>query len=86
MATVRITYQPEAERYLAVFMHADEIVASKVLTGIEIEGLLDVIEFDDDFTLDAFQLAGLLVDAYFDNNGQATDFELMLADLIALQQ
>lgn len=85
MLQVHITYEPGTARYRADFLHAQTIVSSKALTPVEIEGLLDVIEFDDDLTLDAIELNELLAGAYFDNDGQETNFELMLADLLALR-
>jgi hypothetical protein len=75
-------YETETD-FIAVFSKDAVTVDSKTITVVEYEGLLEVIDFNSlPVTIDAVKLYDQWDDLCFDNDGDATNFELMLYDLV----
>lgn len=80
--TVSIQFDEETEEYVADFYNDEQIFEHKTLTQVEVDGLLDVVNFNRlPFTFQLEQIIEEVETAYFDNNGQVTNFELILAEL-----
>lgn len=80
--TVNIQFDEETEEYVADFYNDDAIFEHKTLTQVEVDGLLEVINFNRlPSTYKLEQIIEEVETAYFDNQGQVTNFELILQEL-----
>lgn len=69
--------------YIAEFISDGDVVASKVITSVEADGLEEYVTFDTlPVTLDAQYLYDSLESMCFDNEGEETNFEATLRDLV----
>ena len=83
--SVSVSYEESTARYIADFIYDGDIVDSKALTQIEVDGLIDEINFGSlPSTVDAEALYETIGNCFFDteDEGQQTNFELMLQDLV----
>jgi len=75
-------YETETD-FIAVFSKDAVTVDSKTITVVEYDGLLDMIDFNNlPVTIDAEKMYDEWDNLWFDNDGDATNFELMLYNLV----
>jgi hypothetical protein len=75
-------YETETD-FIAVFSKDAVTVDSKTITVVEYDGLLDMIDFNSlPVTIDAEKMYDEWDNLCFDNDGDATNFELMLYNLV----
>lgn len=78
-----VTIYETATDFIAVFSKDAVTVDSKTITVVEYDGLLDIIDFNSlPVTIDAEKLYDEWDSLLFDNDGDATNFELMLYNLV----
>jgi hypothetical protein len=69
--------------FIAEFMSGGEVVDYKAIPVVEYDGLLSVVDFENlPVVLDAQELYDSWDDLCFDTNGESTNFELMLYNLV----
>lgn len=75
-------YETETD-FIAVFSKDGVAVDSKTITVIEYDGLLDVVDFNSlPMTIDAVKLWDEWHNLWFDTDGDTTNFEEMLDNLV----
>jgi hypothetical protein len=69
--------------FIAEFLVGDDVVDYKAIPVVEYDGLLSVVDFEQlPVTLDAQELYDNWGDLCFDTDGEPTNFEDMLDELI----
>jgi hypothetical protein len=77
-----VIYETETD-FIAVFSKDGVTVDSKTITVVEYDGLLGMVDFNSlPVTIDAVKLYNEWDNLCFDTNGEPTNFELMLDNLM----
>lgn len=70
--------------FIAEFLVGEDVVNYKAIPVVEYDGLLDVVNFENlPVVLDAEELHNNWGDLWFDTDGEPTNFEVMLDELMA---